>query len=859
MARFNLEEIAKKVEMNIDELVKKLKDAGYNVDNNIKVIGENEVKSLGLDPRKLQIDKRQDMLKQALERHKRNPKAKEVLIKDKTEAVKKRKITREELLKKKQELKSSLQKVEIEREGKDRKEIERELLKEKDKPIESKVELEKDEVKEEKRPETELKSKEVRQTYDDMKTEKIEELIEEVDKTKSDKGEEESQAKPLDKEKIKEDEDIFEKKKVKSKKQSKKDKHLQKSIIEGIEELKYVEDIEKGKIEEDFHKQEEEKKKKTDKKSSKADEEKSKKPNKITIGENIRVADLSELIGIRANELIKKLMQMGVMANINDYIDYETAEILCADYNIEVEANLETEDGLLPQYEDKPEDLAPRSPVVTVMGHVDHGKTTLLDSIRKTAVAASEKGGITQHIGAYEVNTPNGKITFIDTPGHEAFTSMRSRGANITDVAILVVAADDGVMPQTKEAIDHIRAAGVRMVVAINKIDKANANIERVKSQLAEIGVIPEEWGGDIQFQEISAVKGKGIDELLDKILLEAEILDLKANKNRPAEGIIIESTLDKHRGPVATVLVRNGTLRRGDVFVAGTVVGKVRAMFNYMGKNISKATPSMPVEVMGFEDVADAGERLIVVDDESIAKKVVEIRRERLEKKRSQQQGQLSVEQIFEKMKEGEIKNLNIIIKGDTQGSVEALKSSLLKLSNDEVKINIIHDNVGGIRESDILLASASNAYIIGFNVRPDSKAKSAAEREGVNIYTYSIIYDVIEDVKNILNGMLAPKIRENTIGRAEVRKIIFISKVGNVAGCYVLEGKVVRDMPARVVRDGVIVYEGKVESVKRFKDDVKEVQSGYECGINISKFNDIKEGDIIEVYELIEEKAAL
>lgn len=834
MSKFNLEEVAKKAELKLDEAIEKLREAGVNVNAKNKFVGDDEVKILGLDPKRLQIDKRQDLLKQALERHRRNPKPREVLIKEKKDESQQQKLTREELLKKKKELKLSLEKVEEERKKQERIDLEKAMLKE-----ETPIPVEKKEADEKTQPQEDIQK--------DVTSEGPNIVEEEVS---AETAIEIPVVEETTEEKKKREEKLFEKKKAKTKKLAKKDKHLQKNILEGIDEL----NIEKEKLE--FEIERTEKEQLAAKKSKERKVKQKIKPDKIEIGETIRVGDLSELTGIKANDIIKKLMQLGVAATINEYIDNETAALLCADYDIEVEVKSLSEDNLLPTYEDSEKDLVPRPPIVTVMGHVDHGKTSLLDAIRKTNVTVTEAGGITQHIGAYEVETKNGKITFLDTPGHEAFTSLRARGANVTDIAILIVAADDGVMPQTKEAIDHIKAAGVRMVVAINKIDKPNANVEKVKSQLAESGIIPEEWGGDYQFQEISAIKGIGIDELLDKVLLEAELLDLKANNNRPAEGIVIESRLDKHKGPIASVIVKNGTLKKGDIFVVGKVMGKIRGMFNYMGKPIDEALPAMPVEIMGLEEVPDAGEKLIVVESDEVAKKIVQLRRESLEKLNTGKQSKVSIEKILEKIKEGEMETLNIIIKADTRGSIEALKNTLLKLSNDEVKVNIIHDSVGGIRESDVLLASASNAYIIGFNVRSDHMARQSAEREGVTIHTYSVIYDVIEDVKNLVSGLTTPEMRESIMGRAAVRQVFFVSKVGTIAGSYVLEGKIVRGSNARVVRDDIVVYEGKIESLKRFKDDVKEVQAGYECGIGIGKFNDIKENDIIESFVMVEEK---
>jgi translation initiation factor IF-2 len=493
------------------------------------------------------------------------------------------------------------------------------------------------------------------------------------------------------------------------------------------------------------------------------------------------------------------------------------------------------------------------------MGHVDHGKTSLLDKIRKTSVADGEAGGITQHIGAYEVELENGTITFLDTPGHEAFTTLRARGANVTDIVILVVAADDGVMPQTVEAINHAKAAGVKLVVAINKIDKENANPEVVKSKLAEYDVVPEEWGGEYQFQEISAKNNLYIDELLEKVLLEAELLELKGNPNRPAEGIVIESRLDKQKGAVATILVSNGTLKKGDNFVVGSAYGKVRAMFNYKGRSVKEAGPSCPVEIMGFNGTPESGERFIVVENEKIAKQVAELRLNKKKEAESLDKGAVTLEDLFGQIKEGELVDLNIIIKADVQGSAEALKTSLEKLSNSEVKVKIIHTGTGGINESDVLLATTSKAVIIGFNVRPDNKAKQIADREGVEIKLYSVIYEAIDDVKKAIEGKLTPEIKEEVIGKVEVREVFSVPKIGKIAGCYVLEGKVERNAKVRVIRDNVVIYDGEIGSLKRFKEDVKEVKSGYECGMSIDKYNDIKEGDIFEVYKMVEEKRTL
>ncbi|WP_303850538.1 translation initiation factor IF-2 [Seleniivibrio woodruffii] len=582
-------------------------------------------------------------------------------------------------------------------------------------------------------------------------------------------------------------------------------------------------------------------------------------PSSVQIGENVVVSEFAKLIGVKATEVIKKLIGLGVMASVNQAIDGDTATLLAAEYGIDVKVKFLTEDDLIPKHEDKDEDLVPRPPIVTVMGHVDHGKTSLLDRIRLTAVAEGEAGGITQHIGAYEVKLDHGTITFLDTPGHEAFTTLRARGASVTDIVILVVAADDGVMPQTKEAIDHAKAAGVKLIVAINKIDKENANPDMVRNQLSEYGVISEDWGGDTQFQEISAKQNINVDALLERVLLEAELLELKGNPHAPAEGIVIESKLDKQKGPVATVLINRGTLTRGDNFVVGTESGKVRAMFNYKGAAIKEAGLSVPVEIMGFSGVPESGDRFIVTADEKTAKAIAEFRTDEKRKNTLAEKSAVSLADIFNKIKEGKLKELNIVLKADVQGSLEALKSSLIKLSNPEVKINIISSGVGGISENDIILATASSAIIIGFNVRPGQQAKAKAEQEGVELNLYSVIYQAIDDVKQAMEGMLDPSRKEEVLGRAEVRQVFSVPKIGKIAGSYVTEGKVARNASVRVIRDSIVIYDGKLHSLKRFKDDAKEVAQGYECGIGVEKYNDIKEGDVFEFYIMVEEKRTL
>lgn len=574
----------------------------------------------------------------------------------------------------------------------------------------------------------------------------------------------------------------------------------------------------------------------------------------IRIAEVISVGDLAKRMGVKGGDLIKKLMDIGMMVTINQMIDADVASLVASEFGYEVERVSIERQELLERTEDRPEQLQSRPPVVTIMGHVDHGKTMLLDAIRKTNVVEGEAGGITQHIGAYDVQLENGHVVFIDTPGHEAFTAMRARGAQVTDVVVLVVAADDGVMPQTKEAIDHARAANVPILVAINKIDKPNANPEKVKKELSEYGLIPEQWGGSTLCAEISAKQKIGIKELLELILLQAEMLELKANPDKPARGIVIESKLDKGRGPVATVLVQEGTLKTGDAFIAGSHYGRVRAMLNDKGQKIEKAGPSTPVEVLGFTDVPDAGETFIVVTEERMAKQISLYRQEKIRAKELSKSSKVSLEALYEKIKKGEIKELNVIIKADVQGSIEAMKEALKKISSDEVKVNIIHDGVGGITETDVNLASASNAIILGFNVRPGPKAQLLAEQEGVDVRSYSVIYDAVNDVKKAVEGLLEPTYKEHILGRAQVLQLFNIRKMGTIAGSLITDGKVVRGSHARLLRDNVVIFDGRISSLRRFKDDMKECTQGLECGIWMENFNDIKPGDIIESYEMEE-----
>ena len=580
----------------------------------------------------------------------------------------------------------------------------------------------------------------------------------------------------------------------------------------------------------------------------------------ILVKDGMTVGELSEVLNVGSTELIKKLfMELKIMANINQSLTLEQIELIAMDYGKEIQEEVEINKEDLDLYfevEDAEKDLKERAPIVTIMGHVDHGKTTLLDTIRNSRVTAGEAGGITQHIGAYQVRAKDKKITFLDTPGHAAFTTMRARGAKITDVTILVVAADDGVMPQTIEAINHAKAADVPIIVAVNKMDKPQANPDRVMNELVEYGLISEEWGGDTIFVPISALKGEGIDELLENILLVTEMQELKANPNRLALGTVIEAKLDKGRGAVATLLVQNGSLNVGDPLVVGNTFGRVRAMINDRSKNIQTAKPSTPVEITGLQDVPNAGDRFVVFGDEKTARQIGEKRQQQYIETTRQANSAVSLDTLFEQMKQGEMKDLNIIIKADVQGSVEALAMSLAKIDVEGFNVRIIHTGVGAINESDITLAVASNAVVIGFNVRPDNNAKQMAQTEQVDIRLHSIIYKVIEEIEAAMTGLLDPEFVEKVIGLAEVRQVYKVSKIGTIAGAYVTEGKVSRDGKVRVIRDSVVIYEGEIDTLRRFKDDVKEVQSGYECGMTVENFNDIKEGDVFEVYIMEEVK---
>ena len=576
---------------------------------------------------------------------------------------------------------------------------------------------------------------------------------------------------------------------------------------------------------------------------------------KVLIPDEIVVSELASRLKVTATEVIKKLMGLGVMATINEMVDFDTAALVADELGAKVEKEVivTIEERLIDDSDDD-DNLQERSPVVVVMGHVDHGKTSLLDRIRNANVTASEAGGITQHIGAYQVKVGEKVITFLDTPGHEAFTAMRARGADVTDIAILVVAADDGIMPQTIESINHAKAAGVSLIVAVNKMDKEGANIDRVKQELTEHDIVVEEWGGDVMCVPVSAKTGEGIDELLEDVLLIAEMRELKANPDRLAKGAVIEGRLDKGRGPIATLLVQNGTLHTGDVLIAGTSVGRVRVMTDYKGRRIQSAGPSVPVEITGLAEVPSAGDTFNAVEDEKLAKELVEQRKHEAKQEQFKSFQKVTLDNLFSQIAEGEIKELPIIVKADVQGSVEAVKQSLEKLTNDEVRVKVIHGGVGAVSESDVMLASASNAIIVGFNVRPGPVAEDNAKRDGVDIRLYRIIYDAIEEIETAMKGMLAPKFREVVLGKAEVRQVYKISNVGTVAGCYITSGKISRNCEIRVVRDGIVVAEDKIDSLKRFKDDAKEVAQGYECGIGLERFNDIKEGDVLEGFVMEE-----
>lgn len=580
---------------------------------------------------------------------------------------------------------------------------------------------------------------------------------------------------------------------------------------------------------------------------------------RIKVPDVISIAELAKRMGVKAAELIRKLMEIDMMVGINQAIDFDSASLVASEFEYELELSSFEEEEIIDEEGGKAEDFLPRPPVITIMGHVDHGKTSLLDYIRKSRVIDKEAGGITQHIGAYYVHTLNGDVVFLDTPGHEAFTAMRARGAKVTDLIVLVVAADDGVKEQTIEAIDHAKAANIPIIVAVNKIDKPEADSEKVRRELSKYGLLAEEWGGDTLFSYISAKKGQGVDELLDNILLQSEILELKANYKRRARGIIIEARLDKNRGPVATILIGNGTLMQGAFFVCGESHGRLRAMLNDRGQKIKSATPSMPVEIYGISDVPMAGDDFIEVSDEKKAKLISEHRKAKARSETVSRQDSISLDNLFDRIKEGEVKELNIVVRADVQGSVEALVDSLIKLSTEEVKLKVIHGATGAVTESDVMLASASKAIIISFNVRANPTVRAVAEKENVDVRFYDVIYKAIEDIQSAMAGLLEPVYSENIIGRADIKEIFHVSKVGTIAGCYVIDGRIERGAKARLLRDDVVIFDGNINSLKRFKDDVKDVSSGFECGLGLENYNDIKPGDVLEVYTLEEMKAEL
>jgi len=828
MRKIKVADLAVELNLPVEELILKLKDSGFSIKDDQSLLSEEEVERIKemLKPKKEFIVIKKEEVEAAQEQ----PKKRKLIIKKKVQPTEEVQPKPEEKLIS-EEVKVEGEKVEGEIEGaKEIKEI-REEKKETEKPEEPSV----------KRVVTEFKPR--RERY--KKREEKPEITPPPQPT-PEKLEKEEKRK---KEKIKVE--------VEEKKPKKKPSALrrEREVKEELEDFFFEE--EPTELFEEIP--EEEEKPRIPAKKEKPTKEPSRpstlppKERKIKVYETIQVGELAKLMGVKVGELLKKALMMGLPLTINQSIDADTAAILADEFGFKVEKAPVEEELLLQYVPPKEEELKPRPPVVTVMGHVDHGKTTLLDAIRKTDVASREAGGITQHIGAYKVTLEDGRqITFIDTPGHEAFTTMRARGAQVTDVVILVVAADDGVMEQTKEAIEHARAAGVPIVVAINKIDKPNANPERVKSQLAELGLVPEEWGGDTLMANISARNRIGIEELLELVLLQAEMLDLKAAYDRPARGRVIESRLDKGKGPVATVLIQEGTLREGDVFVSGQTFGRVRAMLDSLGQKVKEATPSTPVEILGFEELPQAGDDFIVVEDEEKARKIAEYRQRKAREAESAKQTKISLEKLFEKLKEGELKELKIVLKADTQGTLEALDASLQKLSTDKVKVSIIRKGIGAITESDVMLASASDAIVIGFNVKPTSQAKEIAKQEGVDIRFYDVIYHLLEDIKKAMEGLLEPVYEEVITGVAEVRATFKVPKVGIVAGCYVKEGVINRNHKVRVIRDGVVVFTGGIASLKRFKEDVKEVQAGYECGLKIENFNDVKVGDIIETFEV-------
>jgi translation initiation factor IF-2 len=824
MPKIKVSDLAVELNLPVGELILKLKDSGFSIKDDQSVLSEEEAERIKemLKPKKEFIVIKREEVEVAQEQ----PKKRKLIIKKKVQP------TEEVQPKPEEKLISEEAKVEGEK-------VEVEIVEAKE-IKEEKKETEKPEEPSVKRIVTEFKPRRDRYRKREEKPE-----ITPPPQPTPEKLEKEEKKK---KEKIKVE--LEEKKPKKKPSALKRERELREEIEDFFFEEEPTELFEE--------RLEEEEKTRILAKKEKPTKEPSRpstlppKERKIKVYETIQVGELAKLMGVKVGELLKKALMMGLPLTINQSIDADTAAILADEFGFKVEKATVEEELLLQYVPPNEDELKPRPPVVTVMGHVDHGKTTLLDAIRKTDVASREAGGITQHIGAYKVTLEDGRqITFIDTPGHEAFTTMRARGAQVTDVVILVVAADDGVMEQTKEAIEHARAAGVPIVVAINKIDKPNANPERVKAQLAELGLVPEEWGGDTLMANISARNRIGIEELLELVLLQAEMLDLKAAYDRPARGRVIESRLDKGKGPVATIIIQEGTLREGDVFVSGQTFGRVRAMLDSLGQRVKEATPSTPVEILGFEELPQAGDDFIVVEDEEKARKIAEYRQRKAREAEAAKQTKISLEKLFEKLKEGELKELKIVLKADTQGTLEALDASLQKLSTDKVKVSIIRKGIGAITESDVMLASASEAIVIGFNVKPTSQAKEIAKQEGVDIRFYDVIYHLLEDIKKAMEGLLEPIYEEVITGVAEVRATFKVPQVGIVAGCYVKEGVISRNNKVRVIRDGVVVFTGGIASLKRFKEDVKEVQAGYECGLKIENFNDVKVGDIIEAFE--------
>ena len=857
MSKIRVYELARELNMDSKKLVEKLQKAGINVKSYMSTLDEFELsrarKLMAESPSESNVIVEEKRVSKRVIRRRRirtAPSPQEEEIKKEAELKEKRE--------EKQEGKAVLeQKIEEEKNPKEieekepQKEPQEEVKEEKIEKEEEKEQIESKEVEQKEQPE-----KAVQEAVEEEKKIEPQQQVEEPKVIAPEVPEVIEEEKEKEREKEKEEKELKKKKKEK-KKAKKKDliptkvyKKLKKEIYER-EDLYDEGYIARKKLKPVQKPKKKEVKKKTE--DLKKPQITTPKPGKrkIKVQEYVTVSELAKSMGVKASELIKKLLGMGVVATINQAIDFDTASLVADEFGYELELDTFKEEDLIEEVEDRPEDLKPRPPVVTIMGHVDHGKTTLLDYIRHSNITEQEVGGITQHIGAYYVETDEGDIVFLDTPGHEAFTEMRARGAQVTDIIVLVVAADDGVMPQTKEAINHAKAANIPIVVAINKIDKPGAKPDMVKRQLAELGLLPEDWGGDTLVAEVSAKTGHGVDELLSLILLQAEILELKANPNRPAKGTVIESKLDRTKGPVATILIKRGTLKKGDPFVCGEHYGRVRAMVDHQGRRMNSAGPSMPVEIYGISGVPTPGDDFVVVKNEKIAKEIVEHRK----KKKAEvgaKKGAVSLEDLYAKIQKGELKELNLIIKADVHGSLEALEKAVSELSTEDIKVSIIHSGIGAITESDVMLASASHAIIIGFNVRAVGRVKDLAEKEKVDIRYYNVIYDVVDDIKKAMKGLLEPEFKENIIGHAEVKQTFKIPKVGTVAGCFVSDGRVERNARVRVLRDGVVVYEGKIGSLKRYKEDVKEVPTGYECGVGIEGFNDIKEGDILEIYNI-------